>query len=277
MSRFFTLAVSTLLCVVAGCNDDGGGDTATCGDEVCDLGEEGVCTDCSECGNDICELGEPGACADCSVCGNGLCEFGEDGDGETGASCADCAECGNGACDQGEDATTCADCAECGNAACDAGEAASCPDDCGDCGNAICEPGETGATCADCAVCGNDNCDLGEDAATCADCAVCGNAVCEAGEAETCPTDGCSATLIVQNNSSYTIYNLYVRTCDAATWGVDLTGAAFISPSNSFTVSAIPPGCYFFRASTSGDAMYWQTPSGIELAPLQTYTWTLVN
>ena len=148
--------------------------------------------------------------------------------------------------------------------------------------NKVCDAGETAQSCAaDCSTpppqCNNNKvCDAGETAQSCVgDCGgTCGNNVCEANEATSCPAD-CPASLRVQNNSSYTIYNLYVAQCTGS-WGSDQTGSSYIPPGYAFTLTGIPPGCWLFRATTAGE-QYWQTPSGVTLAPSTQYTWTLVN
>lgn len=174
--------------MLTGCGDSGGGggesvgdddnnttnndDAPTCGDGVCDEGEDETSCE-ADCGAQ-----EP-------VCGDGTCEA-----GETEASCeADCAPegpiCGDGACDEGEDEASCAaDCGDddpfCGDGACNGDEdSESCPDDCP-------VPGP---------VCGDGECQAPEDAESCPDdCApagpVCGDAVCEEGETrQSCPDD----------------------------------------------------------------------------------------
>jgi len=109
------------------------------------------------CGNGICDSGEdPTTCAnDClaNTCGNHVCEVSEDG-----TSCPqDCTPttCGNGTCEAPtENPAKCpADCAwaTCGNGVCEAGEEGSCADDCyaNLCGNGICDYSEDPTTCAE--------------------------------------------------------------------------------------------------------------------------------
>lgn len=179
--------------------------------------------------------------------------------------------------------------AECGNNRCEPGETPSnCEEDCEEeptgpvCGDMKCEGNEAQTCAGDCPVvpvCGNNKCE-GNETSTCPqDCDVdpiCGNNVCEANEASTCPTD-CPASVRLQNNSSIYIYNFYVATCGSPTWGPDQTGSLYIAPNNSFTVTKVPPGCYYFRATNYDASYYWQTPSAVTLAPSTQYTWTLVN
>ena len=198
-------------------------------------------------------------------------------------------ECGNDKCEEGETPKNCEeDCEDegptCGNKVCEAGETtASCAGDCpatgGICGNNVCEANEAQSCPADCAVCGNNKCE-GNEASSCpADCdvePVCGNQLCEGNEASTCPGD-CPGSVRLQNNSSYYVYNFYVRPCANSTWGPDQTGSLYVAPGNAFTVTRVPAGCYYLRASTYNEQQYWQTPSPITIVPNVQYTWTLVN
>jgi hypothetical protein len=169
----------------------------------------------------------------------------------------------------------------CGNRICEAGETnANCPADCGPvCGNNICEAGETNASCpTDCRpVCGNNICEPGETPSSCpADCrpvSVCGNGICEVGETFSC--SDCSARLAVQNRSSYTVSYMYVSPCSSGSWGPDQLGSHVIVSGGSFTFTAIPPGCYDFRAETLGGTVWKRL--GTYLNANQTWTWTLTN
>jgi hypothetical protein len=166
--------------------------------------------------------------------------------------------CGNGVCDPTETAASCQlDCGpRCGDGVCEGNEASTCPSDCQTCGNGVCE---------------------GNEPSTCpSDCTVCGNGVCEGNEASTCTSD-CTARLVVRNQSSYTIWYLYLGACGGQ-WSNDQLGASTIPPGGQFTLSGIPPGCWYFRAETSASVnVRWTTPSGVQLSPGQAYTWTLVN
>ena len=153
-----------------------------------------------------------------------------------------------------------------------------------ECGDNKCTGDETTSTCPkDCSaktdVCGDKVCGATENASTCAaDCggAVCGNKTCEVGETTSCPND-CPSSLKTVNASSYTIFTLYVAACGSTTWGVDQTGTGYIAAGSSLTLNGIPPGCYHFRAETSGAAQYWQTTSAVTLQPSSQFTWTLNN
>ncbi len=155
------------------------------------------------------------------------------------------------------------------------------------CGDGTCNGSETASSCpADCGNnnqprCGDGTCQASESQQTCPqDCgapAVCGDGVCAATESSaSCPAD-CDATLDVINNSSYTIWNLYVAACGSPTWGNDQLGGNVITAGHTFALHNIPPGCYGFRAQTQGAAQYWQTPSGVTLTAGENYTWTLTN
>ncbi len=84
-----------------------------CGDNFCDPGEEGWCSDCDVvkagyCGDGFCDAGEESWCSDCTVpsyCGDGFCDSSENG------WCSDCSAkpfCGDGFCDAGESYSSCA-------------------------------------------------------------------------------------------------------------------------------------------------------------------------
>lgn len=165
----------------------------------------------------------------------------------------------------------------------------SCPEDCSEdvdaatgprCGDAVCQAGETTATCpTDCpTLCGNGVCNTGEQSTCPNDCIVCGDGVCQGNEASTCASDCVTtARLVVRNQSSYSIWYLYLGVCGGS-WSGDQLGANVINPGGQFTLSGIPPGCWYFRADTSAAVnRRWQTPSGVTLTAGQTYTWTLVN
>jgi hypothetical protein len=150
------------------------------------------------------------------------------------------------------------------------------------CGNGTCEAHETASSCpADCnhAICGNNTCEPGETSASCPqDCgapATCGDGVCNGNEtAASCPND-CDASLYVVNDSSYSIWYLYVAACGAPTWGNDVLGSNVIPPGYTLTLHGIQPGCWGFRAQTEDGSHYWQTQSGVNLTEAEQYTWTL--
>jgi hypothetical protein len=186
--------------------------------------------------------------------------------------------CSDGVCEVGETLESCpADCARCGDLVCSSTESGeSCPADCALCGDGLCNHGETLESCpADCSVCGDAMCTGAENVTSCAaDCSVCGDAMCTGDETTSCPQD-CVAAVKLQNNSSYTVYQFYVRTCTASVWGPDLLDAS-VAPGTSFTVSGVPPGCYYFRAETSGATVFWQSPA-FTLSAGQTFMWTIFN
>jgi hypothetical protein len=132
------------------------------------------------------------------------------------------------------------------------------------CGDGVCEEGETSA-CSDC-----------EEPSPSAQC---GNGICEAGETEACsdcaaPTT--DAALVVQNNSSYSIWYFYLTPCSSSSWGSDWLGSSVIPSGSSASSGDIPPGCYDMRAETEGASYYWED-YGTYLSAGQTYTWTLVD
>ena len=174
---------------------------------------------------------------------------------------------------------------DCGDDRCANGETRqSCPEDCDQCGDGTCDVGETPQNCAvDCPVappCNHNNvCDPGETTQNCAaDCPapVCGDNICSATETATSCASDCGAKLRTQNNSSYTIYYLFVRRCTDSAWSTDQLSTS-IPPGSAFTLTGIPPGCWYFKANDSGLVHTWLTPTGVTLQQAQEYPWTLIN
>jgi hypothetical protein len=167
--------------------------------------------------------------------------------------------CGDGVCQSPETAATCAaDCSLCGNGVCNSGEQATCPTDCAVCGNGVCESSESNANCAN-------------------DCPICGDGVCTGNEPNTCVGDCVTnAALVVRNQSSYSVWYLYLRPC-GGNWSTDQLGANIVNPGAQFTLSGIPPGCWDFRAETSPSVNLYWLRTGTSLAAGQTFTWTLTN
>jgi hypothetical protein len=111
-------------------------------------------------------------------------------------------------------------------------------------------------------VCGDGVCEDGETDA-CNDCApkpVCGNGVCEDGETDACSdcaAPATDATLLVENDSSYTIYFVYMTPCSSPSWGADLLGSDnVILSGQAVEITNIAEGCWDFRAE--GSDIYWE-------------------
>lgn len=136
------------------------------------------------------------------------------------------------------------------------------------CGDNVCNGNETPATCAR-------DCDDPGPGPGPNPMPVCNNRVCETGETTSCPAD-CPASLVTVNNSSYTVFSLYVAACGATAWGVDQLGANTIPPGSQFTLTGIPPGCWQLRGETQGATRYWQR-FNVQFAPSSQLTWTLGN
>jgi hypothetical protein len=134
-------------------------------------------------------------------------------------------------------------------------------------------------------VCGNGYCESGESAASCpADChtsAVCGNGSCESGESTaSCPADcggGGTASVLLQNTSSYSVWYFYIAACGTESWGPDQLGASTIPSGSQGTVSNIPPGCYGLWATGEDGYPNWLHDGGVTLTGGSTYTWTLTD
>jgi hypothetical protein len=90
--------------------------------------------------------------------------------------------------------------------------------------------------------------------------------------------NGQPGTLVVQNNSSYVVYYLYVAPYPVTAWGVDRLGSGTIAANGgSFTLPNLPAGDYAFKATDSNGSHVWQRNSANNIGEGSTYTWTLVN
>jgi len=140
MVRFGLIGLCAALVLGAACDPNRDLATYTCGNDVCDTGEDP--TSCPEdceantCGNNVCEVSEDGTTcpADCmpTTCGDGTCDAPTENPAKCPADCA-WATCGNGVCEAGEDNSCVEDCFVnlCGNGICDYSEdPVVCPQDC---------------------------------------------------------------------------------------------------------------------------------------------------
>jgi hypothetical protein len=85
-----------------------------------------------------------------------------------------------------------------------------------------------------------------------------------------------TAKVIIQNNSSYTIYYLNISSHSDTSWGNNQLGTSTIPAGSQFTLSSIPAGAYDLRVQTSGKAQS-AIRSNISLSTGQTYTWTVTT
>jgi hypothetical protein len=87
---------------------------------------------------------------------------------------------------------------------------------------------------------------------------------------------GCSlfqrSTVVVQNNSSYTVDTVYISETSNSTWGSDLLSTT-IPPGGSHSFGQLVPGDYDLRAEETLGG-FWQK-FGVTLVANDTYTWTL--
>lgn len=66
--------------------------------------------------------------------------------------------------------------------------------------------------------------------------------------------ESCTADVSFVNNSSDTIWYLYIAPADSDSWGNDQLKSSTISPGNTFTITNIPaPGTYDFRVYRYSD------------------------
>jgi hypothetical protein len=116
--------------------------------------------------------------------------------------------------------------------------------------------------------------DAAPDAAP--DANLCGDGTCQAFEdATSCPAD-CTGTLAVENDSTYTVYHLYLYDCQGNTDGVDQLGANVLSPANTFDLVE-PLGCYQMVAQTQTSAESWTSPPYTLATGGQLITWQLFD
>lgn len=98
-------------------------------------------------------------------------------------------------------------------------------------------------------VCGGSN-GCGQTCGTCSGSNVCTSA----GQCQPAPPT--SASLKVVNNSSYTLYYLYLSPCGSTVWGPDLLGNDRIPIGYTATLRNIPCGqCYDMKVETSGHSI----------------------
>jgi hypothetical protein len=83
-----------------------------------------------------------------------------------------------------------------------------------------------------------------------------------------------NATLTVVNNSTATIWNLYMST-SSSTLGIDQLATSTISAGSTYNITGIAPGYYYLRAVHSGT--YDTAYTTQTFAAGQSYTWTLTN
>jgi hypothetical protein len=120
-------------------------------------------------------------CTTGPTCGDTICDAGENSSTCPGDCGPPPPVCGDAICEPGENLSCPSDCGPpppvCGDATCDPGENLSCPGDCGPpppvCGNFVCEAGELGICPLDCplpGICGDGTCDPGEQLSCEQDC-----------------------------------------------------------------------------------------------------------
>ena len=83
-----------------------------------------------------------------------------------------------------------------------------------------------------------------------------------------------TAELMLVNQTSQSVYYLYVSPCSQSTWGADQLGSRVVPSGGSFAVMNIPAGCYDLRAEVSGRVNI-ATRRGVEFPRGIRITWTL--
>jgi hypothetical protein len=90
------------------------------------------------------------------------------------------------------------------------------------------------------------------------------------------PTPTGTSTLRVENKSSYTIFHVYLWRCTDQPNTLDQLGSKTVAPEGVFTLTNVPPGCWYVHARNS-TSVYWQTPQGVTLQAGKQFTWQLFN
>ncbi len=85
--------------------------------------------------------------------------------------------------------------------------------------------------------------------------------------------DSGSATLRIVNNSSYTIYYVYISPSSSSTWGDDQLGESTIAPGYYYDFT-LTPDTYDLKAEASGHVLL-ATEYSVSFADGETKTWTL--
>ena len=150
-----------------------------------------------------------------------------------------------------------------------------------------CEDGDNSDNCThdtpDAGVrCGDGTCQASESPQSCPqDCAMapvdhCNDGTC--GPTETpasCPGD-CAAKILVTNNSSLTIENIYAWACAASsTTRVDILGNYTLLPNYHIEIDTVNPGCWDYEAISTTNATAYQY--NIEMTAMHEFEWTLTN
>jgi hypothetical protein len=84
------------------------------------------------------------------------------------------------------------------------------------------------------------------------------------------------ATLKVINNTTDSIYYLYISPVTSSDWGPDLLGSGTIAAGATYYIYNIPPGYYDLKAESSGNVVI-ETVSNYYFQDNSTITWTVVG
>lgn len=178
-----------------------------------------------------------------SAAGGGFGGAGGGGGGAPACGPSNCAGCCDysGVCRTGSDDTACGSagsvCSSCsGSSSCHNHVCASCgPSTCSGCCDSagVCQTGDSDYACGA----------YGGSCSSCSSGSSCSSAVCVAA-----PTTG---SVKVTNNSSLSIYFLYLSPTSSSSWGPDQLGSTTIPIGGSFTVYDIPPDTYDLKVTSS--------------------------
>lgn len=83
------------------------------------------------------------------------------------------------------------------------------------------------------------------------------------------------ATIIVQNNASVAVVNLFISPCEDETWGNDELGSGQSISSGDDREFDVEPACYDLRAEFSDDT--FAQDFGIDLDDGDEFTWELID
>ena len=88
------------------------------------------------------------------------------------------------------------------------------------------------------------------------------------------PSDSNQGQILVQNQSSHTIYYIYASPCSSSDWGNDLLGSDVLPSGRSFYIDVVA-GCWDLRAEAQNGTV--TEARGAQVGAGQQVPWTLFD